>query len=66
MPPGVVVNIPIEKFQEQYGTLKKACEFYLDDKMPKEQQAAFERVVPADFISAIADNRLFTALVINR
>lgn len=54
---GVVIATSVEDLQRQYGTLRAAVHCYLDDKMPEQQQAALERVVPAELISAFALNR---------
>ena len=59
----VVTYQTVEQLQQQYGTLRRAVEFYLDQRMPQEQMAALERVVAPEFIHAVAQTRLLTALV---
>jgi hypothetical protein len=59
----VVTHITIEKFQEQYGTLWNATIAYLEGTMHPLQAAAFENVVKADFLAAVAQTRLLQELV---
>jgi hypothetical protein len=47
----------VEQLQRQYGTLKRAIIYYLENRMPEDQQAALERCVSADLINAVATNR---------
>lgn len=42
--PTQVVSIPLEKFQEQWGSIANACAAYWDGRMPDAQRWAFERL----------------------
>lgn len=58
-----VVHRTKDGFQQQYGTLWKAAEAYLDGSMLVQQAASFENVCPADLIAAVASTRLLNDLV---
>lgn len=63
MAAGVVTNMPLEKFQAQYGTLWNATVAYLEGVMHPQQAANFEVVVRPEFIAAVAQTRLLEVLV---
>jgi hypothetical protein len=63
MPPGVVVHRDKAGFQRQFGTLWRACEAYLEDKMQADQAASFETIVDPALIAAVAQTRLLAKLV---
>lgn len=63
MPQPIVVHRSLEDFQQQYGTLWRAVETYLDGNMPDQQAAALERCARPEFFAAVAQTRLFAELV---
>jgi hypothetical protein len=58
----VVVWQTSKQIQDQYGTLARAIELYLDNAMPIEQQAALEQLVHPALIGAVAQTRLLHEL----
>jgi hypothetical protein len=53
----------VERFQQQYGSLWRTVERYLDGTMPEEQRCGVELVVDPQLIAAVAQTRLLQALV---
>lgn len=65
-PSSTVVHRDKASFQQQYGTLWKACEAYLDGLMLEPQAASFELLIDPDFLGAVALTRMFAAVVHGR
>lgn len=53
----VSVAASVERFQQQYGSLWRTVEHYLDGTMPETQRCGVEAVVNPVFIMAVVTQR---------
>jgi hypothetical protein len=63
VPSATVVHRDKASFQQQYGTLWKAAEAYLDGTMLEQQARSFENLIDPQFLGAVALTRLMAALI---